>query len=158
MIAVSNVCVRMRWRSILCFWGLTLFGLVTLGSMQMSSLVRNHHQHTRYFWWGTMRLDSDPLNRHSEPCIDAVEGDCFLDPEYIWVTPGWAERALVLSAMPAMLLAIPIVRGLAHFGVSEFLSFMVTMPFLILAWFYAVGYLLDRWRWNRSLRRQPVSP
>jgi hypothetical protein len=144
----------MRWRPILCFWGLILFGTLIYGSIRVNRDMRHNH-YSRYFWWGAVRLDSDPLNRHSrvEPCEWKQEGDCGWDPGYIWVTPGLIQRALVLSALPAFLAAIAVVRVLARLGISELVSFMFTMPVLILAWFYTVGWLLDRWRYRRSLRQ-----
>ena len=156
---MSNFSMRMRWRPVFCLWGLILFGLLTYGSIRVNHDMRQGH-HSRYFWWGSIRLDSDPLNRHStlEPCTWKVEGDCGWDPGYIWVTPGLFERALVLSALPAFLVAMAVVRGLARLGINEFRSFMFAMPVFILAWFYAVGWLLDRWRYRRSLHRASVSP
>jgi hypothetical protein len=123
--------------------------------MQQFHLVNDQ---SRYFWWGSVRLDSDPLNKHLilKPCPQGSEEACGFDPQVIWVTPGWIEKALVLSALPAFFLATSIVRGLAHFGVSELLSFMITMPLLTLTWFYNVGWFLDRWRHKRSLHRTSV--
>ncbi len=74
-----------------------------------------------------------------------------MDPGYIWVTPGLFERALVLSALPVFLVAMAVVRGLARLGINELRGFMFTTPILILAWFYTVGWLLDRWRYRRSI-------
>ena len=154
----SSVGKRMRWRPILCLWGLVLFGLLTYGSMRMNEMLQQHGL-SRYFWWGSIRLDSDPLNKRpvSKPCVKE-EQDCAGDTLYVQVTPGWIERALILSALPAFLLAIAAVRGLAHLGVSELLSFMFTMPLLTLAWFYTVGWLLDRWQYKRSLNRPSTGP
>lgn len=156
---MSNHSMRRRWRPILCLWGLILFGLLTYGSIRVNHDMRHGH-HSRYFWWGSVRLDSDPFNRHStlEPCTWKVEGDCGWDPGYIWVTPGLLERALVFSALPAFLVAMAVVRGLARLGINELRSFMFTMPIFILAWFYTVGWLLDRWRYRRSLHRASASP
>ena len=147
--------MRMLWRPILCFWGLILFGLLTYGSVRANRYLHTQHVYGRYFWWGSVRLDSDPLNQHPmlKPCEQETEESCTFDPEYIWVDPGLIERALTLSALPAFLLALAVVRGLAHFGISEWLSFMIAMPLLTIAWFYAVGWLLDRWRYKRFLRR-----
>lgn len=150
--AVSNFSMRMRWRPILCLWGLILFGLLTFGSTQANRDLRQQHYRGRYFWWGSVRLDSDPLNKRPalKPCAQETNQNCGFDPQYIWVTRGMIERALTLSALPAFLLALTVARGLAHFGVSEVLSFMIALPLLTLAWFYAVGWLLDRWRYKRA--------
>jgi hypothetical protein len=51
----------------------------------------------------------------------------------------------------AFLVGVGIVHGLARVGISEVTSFMVSMPLLIFAWFYFVGWLLDR-----SSRRLPA--
>ena len=144
----------MRWRPVLCLWGLLLFGLLTYASVQGNREMR-HGRHGRYFWWGSVRLDSDPLDKHPplEPCTQGQEGDCAWDPMYIWVDPGLLEKALVISALPAFLVGAVFVRGMARVGVSELASFMSTMPSLLLGWFYLVGWLLDRWQHKRSLRR-----
>ena len=150
--------MRMRWRPILCLWGLVLFGLLTYASVQGNREMR-HGRHGRYFWWGASRLDSDPLGKQSalEPCTQGREGELCVEPMYIWVDPGWLEKALAISALPAFLLGTVFVRGLARLGVSELASFMTTMPVLIVLWFYGVGWLLDRWQHRRSLRRSSVS-
>jgi hypothetical protein len=150
--------MRMLWRPTLCLWGLILFGLLTYASIQGNREMR-HGRHGRYFWWGSVRLDSDPLDKHSklEPCTQRPDGDCAWDPLYIWVEPGLLETALVLSALPAVFLARTIVFGLARLGVNELTSFMSAMPVLILGWFYGVGWLLDRWQHKRSFRRSSVS-
>jgi len=155
---VSNFSMRMRWRPTLCLWGLILFGLLTYASIQGNREMR-HGRHGRYFWWGSVRLDSDPLDKHPklEPCTQHPDGDCAWEPLYIWVEPGLLEKALVLSALPAFLLGRAVVFGLARLGVNELTSFMSTMPVLILVWFYGVGWLLDRWPNKRSLRRSSAS-
>jgi hypothetical protein len=139
---------------------MTLFGLLTYGSIrfaptQWKTGMRLQHRYSRYFWWGSVHLDSDPLGERPElkPCVEESNADCDWDPQYISVHPGLLERALILTALPAFLVAIAFVRGLAHLGVNELLSFMFTMPLFTLAWFYAVGWLPDRWRYKRSLHR-----
>ena len=151
---MSNFSMRMRWRPILCLWGLVLFGLLTYASIQGNREMR-HGGHGRYFWWGAIRLDSDPLGKQSalEPCTPGREGELCVEPIYILADPGWLEKALVISALPAFLLGAVLVRGFARLGVSEFGSFMSTMPVLIVVWFYGVGWLLDRWQHRRSLRK-----
>jgi hypothetical protein len=49
----------------------------------------------------------------------------------------------MLSAFPAFIVGIPIVKALAHLGVSEVLSFTVAMPLLVVGWFYFVGGYID---------------
>jgi hypothetical protein len=149
----------MRWRLVLCLWGLSLFGLLTYDSMRVNSMRFNtgasgQQHHNRYFWWGSFRLDSDPLNKRpmAKPCVESSVENCDFEL-YIWVDPGWIERALILTALPAFFLAIVFVHGLAHLGISELLTFLFTMPLLTLAWFYTLGWLLDRWLHKRALRR-----
>jgi hypothetical protein len=91
-------------------------------------LQQDHHG--RYFWWGSVRLDSDPLNKRPalKPCVPKTDEECVGEPLYIWVNPGLIERALTLSAFPAFLLAIAVARALSRLGVNELLSFMLTMP------------------------------
>ena len=104
--------------------------------------VRHH------FWWSSFRLDSDPLNRRPEGSSHCKEGsDCvgWDEADYPWVEHGWLSRTLLLSAFPAFLVGWIIVVGLRETGVSEVTSFMVSMPLLIIAWYYFVGSLLDRW-------------
>ena len=134
-------------------WGVTLFTALTYHAVRVNHEKRDHSG--RYFWWGAARLDSVPMDRHPlkratvRPCPENA-GDCVeWDPEYIWVTPGLMQRALVLSALPAFIIGLAIVRGLGHLGVSEVATFMVVMPLCMGIWFYSVGWLLDRWRYKR---------
>jgi hypothetical protein len=160
---LSQVRFQFRWRLILCLWGLTLFGMLTYGSMRVNSIRFSanigplHHQN-RYLWWESIRLDSDPLNKHPrlKPCVAESDAECVGKPEYIWIDPGWIERALTITAFPAFLLAIGVVHGLARSGTSELLSFMVAMPLFTVAWFYSVGWVLDRWQFKRESRRTPI--
>jgi hypothetical protein len=70
----------------------------------------------------------------------------------LWVDPGLLAEVLMLSALPAFAVVAFVVARLGRFGLSEVSSFMVSMPLLIFAWHYAVGWLIDRWR-SRQLRR-----
>lgn len=149
--------MRNFWRLLLCGWGLILFVALTCHAARFNREMHPGHS-SRYFWWGGIRLDSDPLNRHpkdrvaSQPCPQD-EADCIeWDPEYIWVDPGWMEKALVLSALPAFLVCSAIVRGLARQGVGEVTTFMVTMPVGIMLWFYSLGWWIDRLRRERRAR------
>lgn len=150
--------MRRCWRLIIPLSGLALFSLITYHSFRRDHEIHGHRPR-RYFYWSSMRLDSDPLHRHPRPpstvpCENG-EADCVgFDPEFIWITPGWAERALTVSALPAFVIGIAIIGGLARAGISEIATFLIAMPLLISAWFYLVGWLVDRWhfRW-RSGRR-----
>ena len=145
---MSNFTMPIRWRLTLCLWGLVLFGLLTYGSVQGNRELR-HGRPGRYFWWGSVRLDSD--------CRPVQPGDCAWDAVFVTVDPGWLEKALTISALPAFLLGRVFARGLARLGLSELASFMCLMPVLILVWFYGVGWLLDRLQRKRSLRRSSAS-
>jgi len=136
---------------------MTLFGLLTYGSFRMDSSNDPRHPN-RYFWWGSVRLDSDPLTKRrvEKPCVDSDEVCTFnFGNEYAWVDPGLMERALTFSAFPAFFLAISVAHGLAHLGVSELRSFIPAIFLGTLTWFYAVGRLLDRWRFRRSTGKHP---
>jgi hypothetical protein len=56
----------------------------------------------------------------------------------------------MLFALPAFAIGLFITFGLGKFGISEVLSFMISMPLLVSTWFYFVGWLIDRWRLKRS--------
>jgi hypothetical protein len=71
-------------------------------------------------------------------------------PIYVLVEPGLLAKCLILSAVPAFLVGTGIVHSMSRLGVSEVTSFMISMPLLILAWFYFVGWIFDRWYRKRS--------
>jgi len=56
----------------------------------------------------------------------------------------------MLSALPAFIASLVIVTVLGRFGVSQVASFMVSMPLLLAAWYYFVGWRIDRRRSKRS--------
>ena len=151
---VSKQRVRIRWRLILPILGLLLFSSGSYESFANGSFGQH-----RYFWWASIRLDSDTLNKKYPPtqrsCRNNPDGstDCaVIEPITLCVYPGWLARFLFLTAMPAFLLGIGIVGGLGRIGVSQVWSFMISTPLLILAWFYFVGWLLDRRRLKRQSR------
>jgi hypothetical protein len=133
--------MRARWKVILPAFGLIAFAILT-----HRSITENHalvHNDGRYFWWSGIRLDSDPLK------CSGVEKNCFSDPIDVWVDPGWMMRLLAVSALPAFIVGLATVHGLAKLGVSEIVTFMISVPLLIVVWFYLVGWFLDRRR-NRG--------
>jgi hypothetical protein len=147
--------MRIRWRFVLPIFGLILFADVTYNSFRMNREIQ--HTPNRYFWWSSTRLDSDPLNRHAldtESCNDSVEKCAGRTTEFILVHPGWIAKSLMLSAFPAFMLGLVIVRGLGRRGFSEVTSFVVLMPLLVFAWYYFVGWVIDRWKY----KRQPRTP
>ncbi len=136
----------MRWRLALPIFGLILFGGVTRSSIRLNREIQRIPY--RYFWWSSTRLDSDPLNMHAlatEPCKDGAEKCAGWTPQFIWISPGRFAKSLMLSAFPAFVFGAAIVHGLGRLGISEVSSFMVLMPLLIFAWYYFVGWLVDRW-------------
>jgi hypothetical protein len=107
----------------------------------------------RYFLWSAIRLDSDPLNKHSQlTCTDSQNGCAGRDITGVesWVHPGLLEKVLVVSALPAFVVGILISFSLGKIGVSQVTSFMFVMPLLIFAWFFFVGWLVDRLTFRRS--------
>lgn len=153
--------MKARWRLILPLSGLALFSAITYHSLRRDQEGYGNRPH-RYFHWSYLRLDSDPLHRlslppQSGPC-ERGDADCIgFEPEFIWITPGWAEKALMVSALPAFLAGSAVVGGLAHAGISEVATFLIAMPPLILAWFYLLGWIIDRWQFQSRSRRQTVS-
>lgn len=145
--------MKMRWRLALPVLGLILFGAVTRNSFHLNRGIQRAP--ARYFWWASVRLDSDPLNRDpsaTEPCKESADACVDWTPMAIWVDPGWLAKSLMLSAFPAFVIGAVIVHGLGRLGISEVASFMVLMPLLISAWLYFGGWLVDRRRFNRSRR------
>ena len=144
--------MRVSWRLVLSVIGLLLFAAVARQSIQVNR--EGHHNPSRYLWWSSIRLDSDPLNKHPRtptPCEGGKENCASWDDlPYIWVDPGTVTKTLMAFAMPAFLLSVVIVGGLGRLGINQVRSFMISMPLLIFGWFYFVGSLIDRRRWKRE--------
>ena len=146
--------MQMRWRVILPVIGLLLFVGETHTSYRH---WRTDPPPRRYFWWSFIRLDSDPLNSHTIP-----EPQKFTDANgTTWelrsktVYPGYWAIASMLSGLPAFVASALVRRALSRLGVSQVLSFMICTPILLFAWYYFLGWLLDRWR--RKSPRVPVN-
>lgn len=142
--------MKTRWKILLPAFGLLLF---SFGSYE--SFAHPLASHGRYFWWSSIRLDSDPLGKHvatphAAPCNEGEGGCLDVNTLYIVVDSGRLARVLILSGAPAFLVGVGFVHMLARFGISEVVSFMVAMPILLASWFYLVGWRLDRWRARRS--------
>ena len=134
--------------------GLILFTALSYHSLRVNREVFKSRQ-SRYFWWSSIPLDSDPLNQHpivptTTTSQDGIEDCTPWDPVYIWVDQGWAETTLVISAFPAFVVGAAIVTGLARLGMSEVSAFILSIPVVVLAWFYFVGWLIDLWRYRRA--------
>jgi hypothetical protein len=137
--------MRLRWRLILPILGLIVFSAESFHSLQLN---RGHRTAPKYFYWSFLPLDSDPLNGNAK----APNPDNGWELRSSWIDPGYLTKALILSAFPAFILGTPIVKFFAHLGISEVLSFAITMPVLISAWFYVLGGLIDYWVRKRSHR------
>ena len=146
--------MRIRWRLVLPLLGLVVFGVVTKSSFYIDRVVP-HNPH-RYFWWSSVQLDPDPLNRRHHtiaPCRDGQENCASWELlRDTWVEPSWIAEGLMLSALPAFIAGAVIVRGLGHLGVNEVWSFLISMPLLIFAWYYFIGQLIDRLKSRRTQR------
>jgi hypothetical protein len=57
------------------------------------------------------------------------------------------------SALPAFIIGGLAVSGLGKLGISQVPRFMLLMPALICAWYFLIGWLLDRWIRRRLKRR-----
>ena len=130
--------MRKRWSVILPIYGLVLFG-------------------GRYFWWGTLRLDPDPLNRylppaHREACADNEPNCVAWDPQTIWVEPGAWQKLLILTALPAFIAVILPMLITTKLGISQILVFFISVPICLSAWFYFLGCLIDRCAINEICR------
>jgi hypothetical protein len=131
--------MRMRWKVVLPLVGLLLFAGVTYYS------TRLHHASSRYFWWSSIPLDSTPLSKSESACKEGVENCQEWGPQSIVVHSGLLPKALILSAIPAFFLGSLITAEFGRLGVSEVLTFMVSMPLLIGTWFFLLGWLIDSW-------------
>jgi hypothetical protein len=137
--------MRIRFSAILPVLGLILFALVTYRSMALNPPAENVPN--KYYWWSTLRLDTDPLNRSvkpANPCPNNQQNCPQRDAKHLDFAPNWLDRVLTLSALPAFLAGAGLVIALSKLGVDEVLTFMVSMPILLFFWFYLAGWLLDR--------------
>jgi len=149
--------MRKRWRVVLPIIGVILFSVVSYHSLRFNRGIQRAP--SRYFWWSAIRLDSDPANKRNwgaTACQDSKENCSTWDLQSIWVDPGFVEQFLMLAALPAFIVGGLAVRGLGTIGINEIWTFMLVMPVLICAWYYLIGWLLDRWITRRSRRRTPA--
>jgi hypothetical protein len=136
--------MRTSWRRVLPLLGLLLFSCVTYQTMQ------RHPASSRYFWWSSIPLDSTPLSKSEPTCKEGGENCPEWGPQSIVVESGLLARVLIFSAIPVFLLGPLITVELGRLGISEVLTFMVSMPLLIGSWFYLLGWLIDRWERKRQ--------
>ena len=139
----------MRFKLIFPTIGLLLFAGVTYSSYRGWQIQSTTG---RYFWWSSLRLDSDPLNKRLAARCSNGEANCASWDllQDTWGDPGWIAKGLMVSALPAFMVGAVIVHGLGHLGVNEVWSFLTSMPVLISAWYYFIGWLLDRFKSRRT--------
>jgi hypothetical protein len=131
--------MRMHWKLALPAIGLVLFAHVTYLS------VRRHNNATsRYFWWSSIPLDSEPVNQSHSACKSGTINCQVFGPESIYVTTSLPARVLMLSTAPAFLLGTLMLEEFAWHGINEIPVFFVIMPLLICGWFYSLGFLIDK--------------
>jgi hypothetical protein len=130
-----------RWSLILPILGLILFGAETVRSIRDRQDQARQQVSLKYFYWSFLSLDSDPLNRN----LKEPSGLGGWKLQSVWIDPGYMTQALMVSAFPAFIVGIRVVKALGHFGLSEVLSFFIAMPLLIFTWFYCVGWRIDAW-------------
>jgi hypothetical protein len=151
--------MQLRWSVILPVIGLLLFTAVTIRSARFNDHDASHPH--KYFWWSSLRLDTDPLNRHptlSTPCADNTPNCTSWELRAQWITPALLDRVLIYSAFPAFLAGAAVIIGLNKFGVDEVLSFMVSMPIFLFGWYFLVGWLIERAVFRRQRRKRvPLS-
>lgn len=131
--------------------GLLLFALEAWESNRDS---RIRPSPSRYSWWASIRLDSDPLNRDSRSREGGENGARWNGPHKI-VDPGYLANASFFSGLPAFLASMVLTAALSRLGVSQIWTFMISTPVLLFAWYYFLGWLLDRW--GKKSPREPVN-
>ena len=137
--------MQIRFNQILPLLGLLLFAAVTYRSMGVNTQGPDGPH--KYYWWSSLRLDTDPLNRHpapAQPCSNGAPNCSTWMLQTQWITPAYMDRLLIYASLPAFLAGTAIVAELSKRGVDEVLTFMVSMPILLFLWFYFSGWLLDR--------------
>ena len=111
--------MKIRWKCFLPTIGLFLFAGITYYSLHDSRGARISE--SRYGWWASIPLDTDPLNRRSPACVGG-KVDCDGHPASFWIDPGILSLSLLISAAPALSVGRLVVKGAGHRGVSEFVA------------------------------------
>jgi hypothetical protein len=143
--------MQTRWSMILPIIGLILFAAVSYRSMPLNE----HEQEVprKYYWWSSLRLDSDPLNRNPDlaaPCANEKQNCSNGEFPNMKIGPLWLDRFLIVSALPAFLFEAVLVVVLSKLGLDEVRTFMVSMPILLFAWYYFAGWLIEWWSVRRG--------
>jgi hypothetical protein len=142
--------MRIRFSVILPVLGLILFADVSYRSMSANRHLQDAPH--KYYSWSSLRLDTDPQNKHTQPVnpCESKENCPDWEPAHLYIAPSWLDKLLVFSALPAFLAGAGLVIGSSKLGVDEVLTFMVSMPILLFVWYHFVGWLLDLWLFRRQ--------
>ena len=149
---VSDMRMVNHWRFVLPSVGLMLFTLVSWTSF---SWQHDNPHPGRYFWWSSIRLDTDPAGRRfkTPPPCTGIDEPCW-DPIYLWRSLDWPATLLMVSAFPAFYAVICLARLLGRAAISEVTTFMFVMPLLLFVWYYWLGWWIDR---RRAKKHAPAS-
>jgi hypothetical protein len=138
--------MRRRWRIVLPLFGLILFGAISFASYQ----IRHEVKHPgRIYYWAGLPLDPDPLHPDPpNPTVPCPQGqECVgWDPVSLWSDPGPLVKLLVFTGLPGFLVGALVVSLLSRMGVNQIWSFFVMTPVFLSAWYYFLGWLIDRRR------------
>lgn len=131
------------WRIVLPVIGIALFSAVSLRSVRAYQSAQRIP--SKYFWWSSIRLNVDLANRYGFGNASRTEPEDW-DPFFLntWNATGLMAKLLLTSALPAFAVDSMLVGGFARFGIGEVSTFLVSMPGLIAAWYYFIGWLLER--------------
>jgi hypothetical protein len=120
--------------------GLLLFALVTFGSFRLNETRSSK----KYFYWSSIRLDRDPLNKEKTVAHEcqAEDANCTKwEPLSVWIDPGWLAKIEILSAFPAFLCGLALAHLLVGVGISELITFMIAVPTLMFVWYYFLSWI-----------------
>ena len=145
--------MSLRWRLVLPAFGLLLFLAETFGSVGLNNDLRGRNPNRTDFYWGKFRLQTDPLGK-PPPCRPEIT-NCseWWEIRDVIVDPGTILATLLLSGLPAFFVTARLVHGLGRLGINEVYTFFVAAPLLLFAWYYFLGWLLDR-LWARRKRSE----
>lgn len=138
-----KVKMKRRWSNILPIAGLLLFGWFTHQAYEREKAVRIQ---MRYLYWGSLLLDRHPLT----PVPPKV--GLAWDPKFISVHRDYLFLLLQGTAFPCFLMVDVLMSGLGRLGASHVVTFFISMPLLLAAWYYFIGWAIDRRRHRRELR------
>jgi len=135
---------------------LPIIGLILFAAVSYRSMPLNEHEQEvprKYYWWSSLRLDSDPLNHNPDlavPCANEKQNCSNGEFPNMKIGPLWLDRFLIVSALPAFLFEAVLVVVLSKLGLDEVRTFMVSMPILLFAWYYFAGWLIEWWSARRG--------